>query len=200
VRFPSKPEELDLHERVLGGDPLAPTDIFGAFVDPLAAVLRSELGCRDEELMYDAAVDAVFAYLDAPEVYDRDRARLSTFLRRIATVRLVDRLRSTSRRREREENFRASVELRAEAPNVVMERAIEARELSKYVEAALPDGRDQEALKLILAGEGHTVRLAAVLGLGGLPADEQKLAVKRHRDRILKVLERMGEALDDDDP
>jgi len=198
--FPSRAEELELHERVLAGDPLASVDAFKAFVEPVAAALRIGLPCPDDDLAYDAAVDAVYNYLDAPDTYDRDRARLSTFLKRIATRRLVDHLRSSSRRKGREEAFQEAVELSATAPNEVMERGIEARGLWKQVEVALPDAKDRDALKLILAGERATTRLADAFGVSSLPIEEQRLAVKRHRDRILKVLERIGEGIDDDEP
>jgi len=80
-----------------------------------------------------------------------------------------------------------------------MERVVEARELWQKVERALQDERDRAALALILDGERSTEALAEALGLQGLPQLERQREVKRHRDRLVKVLERLGARLRDEE-
>jgi len=63
----------------------------------------------------------------------------------------------------------------------------------------LKDEKDVAALRLILSGERSTERLAEVLGLSELPQEQMRREVKRHRDRLMKILERFGKE-DPDDP
>lgn len=195
--FPSRVDEMQLHERVLSGDPVAPVDVFDAFIQPLSTNLRASLGCRDADLGYDASVDALFEYLDRPAAYDPSRGRLSTYLGTIAKRRAIDRLRTSSLRLEREAGFQEVVELRSRPPNEALEVTAEASEMWSRVCEVLPDARDQNTLSLILAGERSTDRLAEALGVANLSPSERRTSVKRHRDRLLKVLERM-EPSDDD--
>ncbi|SRR6266545_5591149 len=195
--FPQPSVELALHARVLAEDPVASADAFQLLVEPLAAVLQHNPGCTPDEA-YDSAVDALFAYLDAPAAFDPARARLCTFLANIARKRAIDRLRARGSRQKREEDFHGVVELRSLAPNEEMEARVEVAELWSKVEQALPGDADRQALRLILDGERSTDVLADALGLASMAPAEQRGAVKRHRDRLLKALERLGEKLSDD--
>jgi RNA polymerase sigma-70 factor (ECF subfamily) len=197
--FPAFADELTLHERVLSGDPVAPVDVFEGFMDPLLAVLRMDLGCEGD-LAYDSAVDAVYAYLSEPDRYDRTAGRLCTYLTRIAKNKAIDRLRSATSSAARDTAFANSVELERSNPKVIMEDAVQARELWDRIESSVTDARDRAALKLIFEGESATDKLAAVLGLDALQPDVQRRQVKRERDRLIKALERLGKKLTDEQP
>jgi RNA polymerase sigma-70 factor (ECF subfamily) len=164
---------------------------------PLATAIKHDLKSDDDDA-HDASIDAVFEYLNEPSNFDPAKGRLSTFLCSIAKRRAVDRLRANRARIGREEGFAAVVEVRATAPKERMERDIEARELWRRVQETVQDPRDRRALELILDGERSTNVLAETLGLSSLPADEWPRAVKRHRDRLVKVLGRIGKRLRDD--
>jgi RNA polymerase sigma-70 factor (ECF subfamily) len=198
VAFPPSADEVALHERVLAGDPVAPVDVFQGLMDPLAAVLRHDLPCTEDEA-YDSGVDAVLAYLEEPARYDRNKGRLGTYLMDIAKKRAVDRLRSRQAAERRDDSFAATVELRRANPKELMEDEVEARELWQRVEEAVPGERDRRVLKLILAGERSTAALGEALGINGLSPFEQRREVKQHRDRLLKVLERLGMRLGHDE-
>lgn len=195
--FPTLQEEADLHERVLAADPVASVDVFSALMTPLMAVLRRDLQC-DEDQAWDSAIDAVFEYLEAPSVYNAHRGRLSTFVTQVAKRRAIDRIRARSAESRREKEFGTLVELRTPAPKEEMERTLEAQQLWKKVEEVIGDQRDRRALALILDGERSTEALAEVLGLDHLSVPDRRREVKRHRDRLMKVLERFGERLRDD--
>ncbi len=196
--FPAQADEVVLHERVLAGDPVAPVDVFQGLMEPLAEALRRDLPCTEDEV-YDSGVDAVLAYLEEPGRYDRNRGRLSTYLMDIAKKRAIDRLRSRSAAERRDDTYAATVELRAPNPKDIMEAEVEAQELWQRVEETVPSERDRRALKLILAGERSTAALAVALGISGLSPLEQRREVKQHRDRLLKVLERLGSRLNHDE-
>lgn len=197
--FPQTGVELALHSRVLAEDPVASADAFQLMVEPLAAILQRNLGCTPDEA-YDSAVDALFAYLSSPAEFDPGRARLCTFLADIARKRAIDRLRARGSRQKREEDFGGVVELRPSAPNEQMETRAEVAKLWSKVEEALPADADRQALRLILDGERSTEALAEALGLPSMAPADQRREVKRHRDRLLKALERLGEKLSHDQP
>ena len=192
--FPAAAEELALHERVLTGDPVSPVDIFQRLMDPLVDALRHDLPCTEDEA-YDSSVDAVLAYLEAPGRYDRNRGRLSTYVMDIAKKRSIDRIRSRTTSQRREDAYATAVEVHSANPKESMETTVEAQVLWQKVQNAVPNERDRRMLKLILAGERSTKEFAKVLGLRGLPPLDQRREVKQHRDRLLKVLERLGKRL-----
>jgi RNA polymerase sigma-70 factor, ECF subfamily len=198
VAFPGASEELALHERVLAGDPVVPVDVFQGLMEPLQKALRHDLRCTEDEA-HDSSVDAILSYLEEPRRYDPNRGRLSTYLMDIAKKRAIDRLRSRTASAQRDENYAATVELDRSNPKEIMEAELEAQELWKRVEEVVPSDRDRQALKLILAGERSTAALAGALGVADLSPLEQRREVKQQRDRLMKILERLGMRLGHDD-
>jgi len=197
MRFPTPQNESDLHERVVAADPVASADLFASFMEPLVAAIRADLQC-DQDTASDSAIDALFEYLHTPSAYKQSKGRLSTFITQIGKRRAIDRLRTRSAEARREEEFGAIVELRAPAPNEEMERSAEAQKLWEKIEEVVRDERDRAALALILDGERSTDELARALGIDGLAQLERQREVKRHRDRLMKVLDRLGARLRDD--
>lgn len=196
--FPGVEDELALHDRVVSSDPVVSSDVFAVFMDPLVAVVVNDLHA-DDDSAWDSAIDAVFEYLNEPSAYDPTRGRLSTFLAQIAKRRAIDRFRSRAAEVRREQEVAASVELGATAPNEEMERKVEARLAWDLLKQAVPDDHDRAALALVLGGERSTDILAKALGIEGLSDMERRREVKRHRDRLMKVLERLGAKLRDQD-
>lgn len=187
-----------MHRRVVSGDATASVDVFQEYVAPLATTVAGDLGCDDDDA-HDAAIDAVYAYLDAPDRYRTERGRLTAFLIDIAKKRAIDRLRSRSARSEREGKFAQAVELSSPAPNEQMEAGVEAGRIWEMIERTVSGKRDRRALQLILAGERSTIALSEALGLSDLPDLDRQREVKRNRDRLLKMLERLGGKLRDGD-
>jgi RNA polymerase sigma-70 factor (ECF subfamily) len=63
------------------------------------------------------------------------------------------------------------------------------------VRRLFPDPRDRQVADLVLDGERSIEPFARLLGLEGLPVDERRREVKRHKDRIKKRLERYGQGI-----
>ncbi|NVJ05290.1 sigma-70 family RNA polymerase sigma factor [Myxococcus sp. AM001] len=198
MSFPTWEVELKLHERVIQDDPLASQDVFRVFMDPILRVLRYEMSCQGDEA-YDSAVDAVLDYLRNPLRYDRQRAKLSTYLTHTAKRRAMDRQRSSQARVRREEKFGGVFALRAPAPKEAMELSVEASLAVKKLEQINFRTEERKLLGLVLQGENSTPALGKVLGLGALPKVEQQREVKRHRDRLMKRLARIGKEDSDDE-
>jgi RNA polymerase sigma-70 factor (ECF subfamily) len=198
VPFPGVAEELALHQRVVAGDPVASADVFQAFMDPITEALCRDLQCSEDDA-HDSGIDAVLEYVEQPTRFSSGKGRLSTYLMDIAKKRAIDRIRSSSSRQRRDEGYAAVVELQAANPKETMEVAIEAKELWLKVEAAVPDERDRQAIGLILSGERSADAFAEVIGVTAASPLEVRRLVKQQRDRLVKVLERLGARMSDDD-
>ncbi|NMO17427.1 sigma-70 family RNA polymerase sigma factor [Pyxidicoccus fallax] len=198
MSFPTQEEELALHERVLKRDPVAPTDVFQVFMDPILSALGRKEG-REREDAYDSIIDVLFSYLANPERYLSQKGRLSTYLTQAAKKRLLDRYRSTEARQRREQEFGDAFELGARSPNDALEISVEARRaVVRLEQSALGEG-DRALLGLVLQGERSTLVMAEAIGLASLPEDDRRREVKRHRDRLMKWLARLGKEDSDDE-
>ncbi|ATB30235.1 NACHT domain-containing protein [Melittangium boletus] len=197
-RPPPVDEERELHERALQGDPGVLTDLAQSFAHRLEGTLRRDMRC-DAEAAYDAVIDVLFAYVTMPERYDPRTGRLETYLTQAAKHRVRDRMRSRASEALREENFASVVELWQSPPGDILEDFVEAsRAVDRLIQQEhLRDEKDVAFLRLILSGEGSTEKLAEVLGLETDSQEQMRRDVKRHRDRLAKMLERFGKELDD---
>ena len=65
----------------------------------------------------------------------------------------------------------------------------------RIVLSKITEPEDSSILMLLLHGEHATAEYAKALKSEHLPEQEQKAIVKRHKDRIGKRLERLGETL-----
>jgi RNA polymerase sigma-70 factor (ECF subfamily) len=189
--FPALADEMALHERVLQEDPVVSAEVFRAFMDPLIRILMDEDRCNADDA-HDSAIDALFAYFRAPERYDRRRAKLSTYLIQAAKRRAADRRRSNEARARRERKYADDAERDTRNPKEVLDTQVEAGLAVELLATVRLDARDVEFLRLIIQGESSTERLAEVLGMGSLPDLERRREVKRHRDRLMQLLRRVG--------
>lgn len=193
MNSPSRKPRRDLHERMMSDDPTATLDIFMTFMGPLIRALEHNQGCSYDDANASAS-DAVWTYLRNPGRYDARKANLWTFLHQIAKRRAHDTYRSTSARTRRETDRRTISEVHPSAPNTYLEDRIIAKQqlerLAQRVEAAgLPD-RDVAGIRVIIVSEGRAPadEMAVALGLSHLPDDERLHAVRRHTERLRRLL------------
>jgi len=185
---------LDLHHRVMTGDPSASAELFSAIHRPIVGVLLRLHGRKgvSADDAGDLATDAVMDYLQNPEKFEPSRSSLFTYLCISAKGDALNLLRS--RRREREKLLRF-VELVEGGRNIVdMDTCMLDADaiISRYAAELFDDEQDVQILKLMLAGERNTEAYAAALGLGRATAGEKNAAVKQRRDRLEKRLRRLG--------
>ncbi|KFE71358.1 RNA polymerase sigma factor [Hyalangium minutum] len=202
MRNPSAEEEMVLHQRLLERDPLAYFDVFPMYMERLAKKLEG-LG-YDVDIARDAALEAVLAYRKAPERYDPKKVHPFTYLMVLAKNKAVDRWRSVQAQAQRNKK-QGDVELLLRTPNDPVERMetyVRVRQLVDLLEkGGILNERDQAILRLFLMGESSTEEKAKVLRLPPMSKEDRKLEVKRHQDRIMKLLERWFRKEDpDDDP
>lgn len=201
MRNPSPEEEMVLHQRLLEHDPLAYFDVFPMYMERLAKKLEG-LG-YDVDVARDAALEAVLAYRKRPERYDPRKVHLFTYIMGVAKHKAVDRWRSVQAQAQRDKK-QGDVELLLRTPKDQVERMetyVRVRQLVDLLEEGkVLSERDQAILRLFLIGEGSTEEVAKVLRLPPMSKEDRQLEAKRHRDRIMKLLERFGKEDSDDDP
>lgn len=192
-------EDLTLHLRLIAGDPTATLDCVERWLPWLERRLsqsQPSFASRDPHMLTTAAIDALLNYTGNPDSYDPARSSLGSYLFMSARGDLLNAM-----RRDRSHSTRAapieSVELWLPDRNNNLEEnainTVDASAIWEDVLAAMPDPLDRHMLLLMMEGERTTKAYAAVLGIQDLPETQQRAIVKRHKDRISKRLERLGE-------
>jgi RNA polymerase sigma-70 factor (ECF subfamily) len=195
--MPSEEWYRQIHGRLLAGDPVASTELAEAAWKPLVEKLeKTHPLLKHSDFLRDAASDALISYIKHPTQFDPGKRGLFGFLVMAAEGDLRNALAKTIRRKRREIPL-ADVELasaggkeRVEAPGTDVR--LEAERLRGKIRELFKDPRDREALELLIDGERSTRAFARVWGLEGLPTKEQAREVKRHKDRVKKMLQRYG--------
>ena len=182
-----------LHRRLLDGDVTATAEAAERFLDLVAANLRRRFPkLRDADLLDDAAADAIYSFLTVPDRYRPEKGGLAAYLTMSAAGDLKNKL--AAERHRSEKRTEIAVELlpdgRKEEENA--EPTATLPPLAEWLAALFDDPADRTAAAMVLEGVRSTDRFAAVYGLSDLPPAERRRLVKRHKDRIKKVLERHG--------
>lgn len=192
-----------LHTRLLTGDPAASLDLVEGHGPRLLTRLRGRWPKVAPELCEEAVFDALFGYLRAPDAYDAARGPLGRYLFWSAYRDLQNALEREARQRPPNTASLDRVELpaggrkgsigdRLADPRAAPERWLDEIDpaLLAGIAAALPEERDRRVFHLIAEGERRTEVFAAALELDELPLPEQRRAVKRAKDRVLKRVQR----------
>lgn len=190
-----------VHQRLLQGDPTAPSEVNLAYLEPLTSRLRQRFSdVKDETIIQDAVTDALFQYVQSPERFDPAKSSLPNYLTMAARGDLLNALARERRRAARQVPLAAVAEAALpgntlgehETQGSAAEDRMAASQLMHHVLQQVPDPRDREMLKLMLAGERKTIRYAGLLQIDTRSEAEQRRIVKRHKDRLKKRLQRLG--------
>jgi len=190
----------EFHSRLIAGDVTASAEIAEQFIPLITERLNKKFpNLYDASLIDTAVVDAFFSYLDNPQTFNPEKTGLFGYLLMSARGDLLNLL-------SREKNniiisLSEDVELstgggeyRIEVAAAVSEESVEEAIIArtspvwKLVKGALSDPRDQELLNLLMENVRETSEYAKILGVENLPLEEQRSIVKRHKDRIKKVI------------
>lgn len=207
ARFPALPptqqEALALHQRLLDQDPTAANDLAVAYMELLVFWLGEIAPKVSEDIRLEAAEDGILALIRMPESYSPELQTLEVYLRMSARGDMLNLLNKQRRHKKREVPY-SSVELlpgagkylgRNDDPTLPLRLAEEKHSslntILESVRRKLSE-TDLRALELILQKERRDAVFAELYGLLHLPKAEQKRSVKRHKDRLKKVLKRAG--------
>ncbi len=191
--MPATPADHALHARMLNGDPTVTAEAAERLLGPVLANLKRRFpDLRDDQWRDDAATDALFAYFRQPDRYAPDKLDLTAYLTMSATGDLKNRLAAEHRHSSKRRPL--AVELLPEERNTDREshQSDQLPPLADWLADLFEESADREAASLILEGVRATERFAVVYGLTDQPLAEQRKLVKRHKDRLKKVLQRHG--------
>jgi hypothetical protein len=199
--WPTGTDASAIHARLCEDDPVAPSDLAIAYLDVLTHWLVTTHPRVDPHLCGQAAEDAILALIKNPHSFKSDKSPLDAYLRMSARADLRNALGRERRHSDRREQLEV-VELfglggnpgQEDDPARIVEREVD--DLDARGRAILPEiiqafsGEEQRVFELMLAGERRTSAYARMLGLADLPELDQRIAVKRVKDRIKRRLQR----------
>jgi DNA-directed RNA polymerase specialized sigma24 family protein len=192
-------EHQQLHKRLVDADPTASADLATTFLDRLIAWLTGHHPARPQDLICEAAEDAIVNLIHHPNSY-QPRIPLEAYLQMSARGDLLNAL----RRRERDAaKMQEAVELVIQRgkyqgqqdPLSQLQAAEEMATPAPAVPASVLDGLTEgevRALQCLLDQERRTAVFAEALGIAHLPVAEQQRIVKKVKDKLKKRLERAG--------
>jgi DNA-directed RNA polymerase specialized sigma24 family protein len=93
-----------LHDSVVGGKISAREEIARILLERVRFVLSRQMPHVDPAIVNNACEDAILKYLANPQVYQRSRARLDTFVRFVARRKVLDAVAKEARRKRIEQN------------------------------------------------------------------------------------------------
>lgn len=193
---------IALHEELLAGHSIASAQIAELLLPKIyKALTRKFSNVYDEHLIQTAANNAILSYLKSPNKFDANRGSLINFVWLLAKRDLLNLLstkENTSNKGEFVELDEAQTVYSNEAgQDETIEQFLvdEEQDHQTYKElyALLPDQIDRTILELMMNGERKTDLFAAVLGISDETPEEQRICVKKHKDRIKKVIQRKYE-------
>jgi hypothetical protein len=199
-----------LHRRLLEEDPVAPSDLADAYLEPLSVWMVRQNPRIDEDLCVTAAEDAILNLGKNPRSYDSSRGTLDAYLRMAAKGDLKNLLARERKHRERrvpydsvelsphlrkyvqdEDSDPQQVAVRHETVNELHGRL---RVVRRRIDASLSPA-EARVMDLMQAGERKTTSYAEALGITHLAPADQRREVKRVKDRLSKRLVRAGGAV-----
>jgi RNA polymerase sigma-70 factor (ECF subfamily) len=198
--IPPTPDDRALHDRLLARDPVAPSDLAEAHLEPLFRWLRRQFASVDPDTLEGIAVDLILSLAERPEQYKPDRLSLAGYLRMAARGDVRNALRSR-REQSRHLTSLADVELAQVAGNAAIEGPANPADVVAAGESLDPavtellrssfTPAEWPIVQLMLEGERRTAVYARQLGLAGSEI-EQAREVKRVKDRLQKRLQRLA--------
>ncbi len=197
-------QALDVHERLLLGDPTASVDAAQLLLDPVVARLeRKWPDPAYRDACHDAAVDVLVVYLADPSRYQPAQSSLVGWLVMQAHGDLLNDYASKPKQFERlwlVESALPADPSTGETPRVGDQipsfdtlPEVDGSIVLAAVRDAFPNECDRQLIWLMcIEGSHSTEEAARVLGLDGLSPDDQTAEVKRHKDRVMRRLRRLG--------
>lgn len=197
VSRPDSDQLLQLHERLVEGNPTASAEIAEILYEWLLHRLQAAVAYASTEDVADVAADALVRYLANPDRFRPERGKgLAGFLLMDARGDLLNLLRS-KRKLQPPTPISDAVADQLEDRNIrsmTQERMLERlpSRLDERVLELLPDRLDRGILELMMDGVRDSDAYASLMGLSERSREVQAREVKRAKDRIRARLKRGG--------
>ena len=194
-------KEREIHNLILSGDDLAFAKFCDAYYELIFNKVESFnklIAAEDDTLIADIVTDTFLNYFKTPLRYDPEKQTLEKFLVMDAEGDLKN---AWAKRKRQNKKFINSVELDTENGNSIINEDEftpfdnlinkEAHEiLEKKLNELFKNDMDITIASLMLAGERRSEEYAKILQIEHLSVEEQRLEVKKQKDRIDKVIRR----------
>lgn len=194
--------EIELHKAITEGDNIALSrlyDLYGAKVTSSLKSWYPKFAAKDDAQILEAVNDAFWGYSKNPSTYDIHVSSLQRFLEMAAERDLKNILAREKKHANREE-LPDTVELQEKFWNRITENGsptdgevIESEllaDVNNELASYFKNETDVHLAKLVMIGERETEVFSELLQIGHKTIEEQRSEVKKHKDRIKKVLER----------
>lgn len=191
------------YQRLLAGEPDAPSDLIALLLEPLIATLTRSFPSLPPDLITDTVTDSLLRFVQDPARFNPARGSLWNYLMMDARGDLRHAWQKEHRRLQREQPFdpvahdlpdrNSNVEeiiMRALAPDGIP-AGQDMADLIARLRAAITHPHDWQVVRLMIAGERSTAVYAQALGIADLPPAEQRKRVKQAKDRLRVKLKRL---------
>ncbi len=189
------PDTVELIRRLSSDppDPTAISELFILFYERLILKLKNQHLTTDEDEIREVAFQSIERFAEYPQRFDPQKKTLIGYLVMDATGDLRNRV----NRRGYKKKWMTLVEDWSTHGNKVSEKSsdfdMDAIELYlSKLRKLMPNDTDFEVAKLMEMGIRSTEEFVRILKIEHISAREQRLIVKRNKDRICKHLQRSG--------
>jgi hypothetical protein len=199
--LPDSSELLQLHQRLLESDPVAPSDLAAALLEALILWLRQHNPRVDPHLCGEAAEEAILSLIHNPASYRPDALDPLAYLR-MSAQRDLQNLLQREHKHQKQCRLLDCVEHssdvrkylgRDDDPSlpvqIVEQRQAQLDSIPLPVRQNLTEA-EARVLPLLLRKERKTAAYAEALGITHLSPADQRKEVKRVKDRLAKRLKR----------
>lgn len=194
--------ELEFDSEIKNGNDLALSKLFDLYGLAIVGSLKrrySKATRADDALAMEATNDAFWGYYRNPATFNPLENTLKRFLE-IAAERDLQNILQKNEKYSRKQNLPDNVELEEKFWNSIRKDKNSAdseiihSELTEIVNKELANNFDNEVdillAKMVLSKEREYNSFAEILNIDHLPTNVQTREVKKHKDRIKKVLQR----------
>ncbi len=204
--LPSPEDELNLHRRLVDGDPTSTADLAAQYLDFLVAWLEERNVRRiRQEFLVEAAEDAIISLMKSPKSFAPERNRAIHPLFAYLCMAAQRDLQNILAREKRQVGGQTSLDSVAQLPDAwkylgnhddPLLHLQNREELAQGNQTILEPTRnglsdeEQQAMHLMLDGERKTAVFARTLHIEHLPTPQQRREVKRVKDKLKKRIKR----------
>ncbi len=197
--------EQEIHQRLLDNDPTASSELARKFLKRLLDWLKHKFSSVDEELICNAATDAILDYTSYPSRFNPTKLSLFGYLKMSANCDLLNILEKEKRRNGHQEklvqqifheviqpNLNSQIDLPEDSELLIPnEYGTKQNIITQILEKEFPEPLDRQLLPLVLKKRSKTSEFIQILGIQDQDKNTQKKIVNRHKNRINKRIERL---------
>ncbi len=194
---------LNIHARIMTGDMIAPSELAELALPILTDRLNKKYpDIFDPDLVDTAVTDALLNYFAHPDRYKPEKLSVIGYLFMSANGDLLNWLKPKSVERnsiqldedvefgDRYAEIPIESSVAVDDANVEDDVFAHLSSIDSRIREIFSDPRDQELVAMIMDGIRETEEYAKVLGIDHLDYSEQQEIVKKHKDRIKKMITR----------